>query len=159
MRRRSRWFTKSEPTPIIRPFATKLAAINAFRVGDFDQAIKLLLKVKNDYSHMWNDAMAQKPGQAYLRHAVEDFTLTDDERRGFLDCAETYLHASLRHRDEEYQAAAHYELSKVAYRRFKLARDAEFMTKAKEEIEAALQLVAETRFCTWLEYLIREDAT
>jgi hypothetical protein len=148
-----------ERTPIIGPFATKSAAINAFRVGDFDYAIELLLKVKSEYSHMWNDAMAQKLGQAYLRHAVEDFALTDDERRGFLDSAETYLKASLRHRDEEYQAAAHYELSKVAYRRFKLNRDAEFMRKAKEEIEAALQLVAETRFLTWLEYLEREDAS
>jgi hypothetical protein len=145
-----------EPSPI-GPFATKSAAINAFRQGDFEQAIELLLKVKNEYSHMWNDAMAQKLGQAYLRHAVED-NMTDETRLSFLSDAEIHLKASLRHRDEEYQAIAHYELSKVAYRRFKLTGDHEFMIKAKQEIESALQIVAETRFLTWLEYLERADA-
>ncbi len=147
-----------EPEPAqIGPFATKSAAINAFRQGDFEQAIELLLKVKNEYSHMWNDAMAQKLGQAYLRHAVED-NMTDETRLSFLRDAETYLKASLRHRDEEYRGIAHYELSKVAYRRFKFTGDHEFMTKAKQEIESALQIVAETRFLTWLEYLERADA-
>ena len=145
-----------EHPPILGPFATKSAAINAFRQGDFEQAIELLIKVKDLHPLMWNDAMAQKLGQAYLRLAVKDITPVGS-RMDLLEKADFYLRESLRHRDDEYQAIAHYELSKVAYRKFRLTRNDEWMQKAKDEIELAMQLVGETKFLTWLEYLEREE--
>ncbi|HPS77213.1 MAG TPA: hypothetical protein PLS53_03560 [Thermoanaerobaculaceae bacterium] len=131
-----------------------MEAIEAIRLEDYDKAIpyfERLTKERPDYHVGW-----LRLGHAKREKAVR---LAPHDKSAAIDLllqASRSTERATEHRDPEYQALAHYEVSKVYYHLSRLEPDnSAHGEQARLHAAAAARLSPELKYQTWLQHVER----
>lgn len=138
--------------PNAAPEPTMGEALEAIRSEDFARALALFEQMvikRPDYHLAWLRL-------GHIRRE-EGIRLSDFDRDGAMRlfrASEEALTKALGHRDHEYQAVAHYELSKTLYRIAQLEpHESEIRRRSEEEALTAATMSNDKRFQSWYERL------
>lgn len=147
-----------QAVPEVRSISEAASAIRQRRFKPAISFLEQLVKQQPEYHVGWLKLgtarrelaveTRQTPG---ILHDQEDAEPTQDLLRGSLEA----LNRAKQHIQASYRAEAHYQASKTNYRLWQLTPRSDFLDTALEEAEAASELYPDSKYDSWMEYLLQ----